>query len=269
MKKTVSLILAVMMLLSCMSITAFATDNNTTEITAVKAAPLSYKIVIPQAVTITEAGVVEIGTPSVETVTGATANTVISYTATGTQLTLENSDKTMATSYYTAYTDATTNTPLTSTAIKVYKNSAVVDPLTKLYVGVTEDDWNAADAGTYTATVTFDFDAKEFQPAYIDGFSVMILRTTGGATNMYNIYTGNKPGKQLTNVAEAVLLKCTAKEITGDSWFAFDDVEINGNEYIMHGNAYSAEPTNLLEQGYIKLETEKQLIEWLGLTYVG
>ena len=133
--------------------------SGTTDITAVKAAaPLSYEMVIPSAVNMTKAGIVEIGTPSVEDVKNATEKTVISYTASGTQLTLENSDKTMTTSYYT---DSTGTTAMPSTAIEVYKNKDLVDPLTTLYVGVTESDWNAADAGTYKATVTFDFAAEE------------------------------------------------------------------------------------------------------------
>ncbi|MDO4813041.1 MAG: hypothetical protein Q3995_05945 [Eubacteriales bacterium] len=133
--------------------------SGTTDITAVKAAaPLSYEMVIPSAVNMTEAGVVEIGTPSVENVENATENTVISYIATGTQLTLEGGTATMATSYYT---DSEGKTPLTDDAIEVYKNSAVIASPTSLYVGVAETDWDAADAGTYKATVTFNFEAEE------------------------------------------------------------------------------------------------------------
>lgn len=136
-----------------------STTSGTTDIKAVKAAPLSYELVIPQSVpTITAAGVTEIGAPSVKDVKNATGKTVISYTASGTQLTLENSDKTMTTSYYT---DSEGNTALTDDAIEVYKNSAVIASPTTLYVGVTETDWDAADAGTYHATVTFNFEAEE------------------------------------------------------------------------------------------------------------
>lgn len=140
-------------------------------ITANVAKPeLEYEIVIPQAVTMNEAGVKEIGAASIDTAAGklknATANTVISYTASGTNFKLKtDSSKTMAATYYSAYTDASTNTVLDSTkAIDVYKNSALVNPLTKLYVGVSQDDWDAAaisNPGTYTATVTFNFSAEE------------------------------------------------------------------------------------------------------------
>ena len=148
--------------------------SGTTDITAIKAAPLSYKLVIPQNVpTITAAGVTKIGAPSVEDVKNATEKTVISYTASGTQLTLENSDKTMKTSYYT---DSEGETAMPSTAIEVYKSKALVNPLTTLYVGVAEDDWNAADAGTYHATVTFNFAAEEKEPeCEVDTETNMVL----------------------------------------------------------------------------------------------
>lgn len=145
--------------------------SGSTEITANIAKPdVEYEIVIPQAVTMDEAGVVPIGEAKID-ITGdklkyATANTVISYTASGTNFKLSTDEsKTMTATYYSAYTDADNNTTLDSAkSIDVYKNSKLVDPLTTLYVGVTQTDWDAAattNPGTYTATVTYNFKAEE------------------------------------------------------------------------------------------------------------
>ena len=170
MKKILSLVLALLMLLGCMSITAFAEEDPYTGSTTITAnvadKRLSYEIVIPQTVTMNEAGVKEIGAASINMEAGklknATANTVISYTASGTDFKLSTDDnKTMAASYYT---DSEGTIALTNNAIDVYKNSKLVDPLTTLYVGVSQTDWDTAartNPGTYTATVTFNFSAEE------------------------------------------------------------------------------------------------------------
>ena len=174
MKKLLSLVLALVMVLGCMTVPAFAEEDpytGNTTITANVAKPdVEYEIVIPQAVTMNEAGVVPIGEAKID-ITGdklkyATEKTVISYTASGTNFKLSTDEsKTMTATYYSAYTDKDTNTVLDSTkAIDVYKNSALVDPLTKLYVGVSQTDWDTAattNPGTYTATVTYNFSAEE------------------------------------------------------------------------------------------------------------
>ena len=162
MKKMLSLVLAAILLLGCLSVTALAEGNQTT-ITAVKVAPLSYEIVIPTEVAqITAAGVYTIGAAKVEKVENANAKTVISYTATGTNFKADGMADMPAT-YYTAYTDETTNTVLTDAPITVYANGAPVadEKLTILSVGISDTDWDAAEAGTYTATVTYDFTAAE------------------------------------------------------------------------------------------------------------
>lgn len=142
--------------------------SGSTDITAIREVqPVAYEIVIPDAVTMTKAGVVEIGAATIKTekLKNATANTVISYTASGTDFALStNASKTVPATYYTAYTDENTNTVLGTAPIVVYQNNALVNPLTKLHVGVSEADWNAAVPGTYTATVTFDFTAEEKEP---------------------------------------------------------------------------------------------------------
>ena len=167
MKKLLALVLALLMVLGCMSLTVFADEpNNVTPITATKPAvenpepevvPVSYEIVIPSEVKITKAGVKEIGKPSVTNVQNAEANTVISYKAVGTQLELESGEA-METTYYKAYTSRANYSLLDDNdSIVVYQNKAVVDPLTTLSVGVSKSAWDAAEAGTYSATITFNF----------------------------------------------------------------------------------------------------------------
>ena len=162
MKKALSLILALVMALG-LTVPAFAAENDksgTTDITATKAAPFSYKIVIPENVTgITAAGVYKVGEAKVTNVVSATDNTVISYTATTTDFKLSTDDsKTMAATYYTE--QAASNT-FPTTAVTVYKNKADAASIPTMWVKIAEDAWNAAAAGTYTATVTFNFEAKE------------------------------------------------------------------------------------------------------------
>lgn len=173
MKKLSVLVLLLIMVLGNMSISAFAEENGkagSTTVTANVPKPdVEYEIVIPSAVIMNEAGVKEIGQAKINTAEGklkyATKNTVISYTASCTDFKLSNDEnKTMEATYYAAYTDATINTVLGPDPIIVYKDSALVDPLTTLYVGVTEDAWITAGMnapGTYNATVTFDFEVGD------------------------------------------------------------------------------------------------------------
>lgn len=156
MKKLFTLVLALIMVLGSMSISVFADENKTT-LTVNIDNPLSYDMIIPEDVTITKSGITEIGTPSVKNIKNAKDSTVISYTVTSTQLTLSGGSKTVATSYYI---DSEGKNAMPDTAIEVYKNNAFVNPLTTLYVGITANDWSAADSGTYTATVTFNFNKE-------------------------------------------------------------------------------------------------------------
>ena len=159
MKKALSLILALVLTMGYSMITLTA-DNNTTTITAVvPERVVSFDMVIPESVSIDSAGIKEIGAPTVANVNNASVNTVISYTATGTDFTMTGKPtKTMKATYYT---DADGKNALASTPIKVYEQNAAVNSLTRLYVGITEKAWNAAEAGTYTATVTFAFSSSE------------------------------------------------------------------------------------------------------------
>lgn len=230
MKKALSLILAVMMLLGCMSITVFAEEpKNITAITATKQAveepepevvPVSYEMVIPAAVTITEAGVKEIGAPAVKNVQNAEDNTVISYVATGTQLTLKDSDKTMATTYYKAYTSRVNYTLLTSDPIVVYQNKDAVNPLTKLYVGVSKSAWDAAEAGTYAATVTFNFSAGGAPcPVSMEGGTVIRVIRKGAETLIAQYYDQVK-----------------YDQLTGQYKLLFTAYDASANLYVSFGN---------------------------------
>ena len=158
MKKFLTLMTAAVLLFGCVNITAYADDahKGTTTITATVAA-VAYEIVIPENVSMTEPGVVEIGAPSVTNIQNANAKIVISYTAEGTDFALTGGSETMTATYYS---DAEGKTVFPATAVEVYKNKALVDPLPKIYVGVSEDDWYTATPGTYTATVTFDFNSS-------------------------------------------------------------------------------------------------------------
>lgn len=161
MKKALSLILAVMMLFGGMSLSVFAASENvgTTNITAVvPAKETGYTMVIPTGVApITEAGTYLVGTPSVKYVENADEGTLITYTVTGTNFKCDGK-KDLVASYYT---DASATKPLSEEAITVYENNKLADPLTDIYVKVTDRDWNAAEAGVYNAALSFAFDRTE------------------------------------------------------------------------------------------------------------
>lgn len=135
--------------------------SGTTEITATKAEPeLKYTIVIPTNVAeITNFGVYEVGQAKVTGVTGATDKTVISYTATTTDFKLSTDEnKTMTASYYT---EETAENAFPTTAVTVYEKEGDAASIPTMWVKIAEDAWNAAENGTYKATVTFDFAAEE------------------------------------------------------------------------------------------------------------
>ena len=156
MKKILSLVLALVMLLGCMSVTAFAATDNTTDITLTVAKELTYDMVIPEAVSIDAAGVYAVGQAKVANVKNATDKTVISYTATTTNFKSEGKSDIPA-SYYT---DAQGDAAFPTTAVEVYKNKTDAASIPTMYVGISEAAWNAAENGTYTATVTFNFEVK-------------------------------------------------------------------------------------------------------------
>lgn len=158
MKKFLTLMIAAVMLLGCVNVTAYADENHrgTTLITAV-VAPVAYEIVVPQTVNMTEPGIVEVGAPSVKNVTGAFTSTVISYTATGDEYFVATGKSTKMKASY--YSDSTGTTPFPTGAVEVYNNQSLVSPLPVIYVGVSEADWLAAEAGQYEAKITFDFNS--------------------------------------------------------------------------------------------------------------
>ena len=50
-----------------------------------------------------------------------------------------------------------------TTAVTVYENKADAASIPTMYVGISESAWNAAENGTYTATVTFNFSSEEVE----------------------------------------------------------------------------------------------------------
>ena len=211
MKKTLSLILAALMLTGTLAVSAGATSiselsgfiqnaansgeaasesaseteadkTGSTSITATVENALEYEIVIPEAVTMTTYGVKEIGAAKVENVKNAKDSTVIFYTAEGDANFVMTGDtsKTMAAAYYT---DSTGSTALVSTAENVvYENNADADPLTTLYVKVEQTVWESAENGTYTAQMNYAFDDKEEETETASGISTVgdILNTVAG-----------------------------------------------------------------------------------------
>ena len=125
---------------------------------------LTYDMVIPEDVTnLNAAGVHSVGQAKVENVKNATEKTVISYTATTTDFKCEGKTDIPA-SYYT---DAQGAAAFPTTAVKVYENKKDAENIHTMYVGISETDWNAAENGTYTATVTFNFSAEEVEKVTI------------------------------------------------------------------------------------------------------
>ena len=136
--------------------------SGSTTITATKAEPFSYEIVIPTDVAeITAAGVYQVGQAKVTNVISATDSTVISYTATTTDFkhSTDNS-KTMAATYHT---EKTAENAFPTDAVTVYENNADAASIPTMWVKIADSDWNAAEAGTYHATVTFNFSAEEVE----------------------------------------------------------------------------------------------------------
>ena len=166
MKKALSVILALVMALS-LSIPAFAAENDksgSTTIMATKAEPeLAYTIVIPTATTLDDekhANVQLGGEEGVASITVTTGNskTNVYYTVDLTNATLTDGTNTITTTY--AYAQGGDYSALTGdTKVTVYEGGTVKDST----IQVTADDtaWAAAPAGTYTASVVFNFVAEE------------------------------------------------------------------------------------------------------------
>ena len=160
MKKTLALILAIVMALGCMSITAFAAENEA-EITAeITAADFGYTMVIPTATTLTEANHENVllgtdGKVSIKDIKHPTDKVNVVYTVDLSNGNLTDGTNTIGATYKYkqganefAAIDGTTK-------VTVYANKTVTDSLVN--VTANKDQWNAAPAGTYNASVTFNF----------------------------------------------------------------------------------------------------------------
>ena len=183
MKKTLSLILAVIMLLGCMSITAFAADNQTTITAEITAADFGYEMVIPTATTLTEANHENVllgtdGKVSIKDIKHPTDKVNVVYTVDLSNGNLTDGTTTIAAIYKYqqganefAAIDGTTK-------VTVYANATVNDS----FVNVTANSaqWDAAPTGTYNATVTFNFAAEEKAEMVTVSFATS---THSGATN--------------------------------------------------------------------------------------
>lgn len=190
--------------------------------------PVSYEIVIPAGITLNQAGRKLVGHPTVINVNDATENTVISYTVTTTQLTLDGSDKIMTTSYYT---DKTQNTPLTDDSIKVYEHKALVNNPTELYVEVTPEDWYKAEVGIYTATMTFNFTSTEGEcPVTLSGTVYRVGNIYKSETVDVEIYTFDASTHVLDveNSCVTTMSKSTFDSIVGSSDYKTGDIFHNG-----------------------------------------
>ena len=164
MKKTLALILAIVMALGCMSITAFAAENEA-EITAeITAADFGYTMVIPTATTLTEANHENVllgtdGKVSIKDIKHPTDKVNVVYTVDLSNGNLTDGTNTIGATYKYkqganefAAIDGTTK-------VTVYANKTVNDSLVN--VTANKDQWNAAPAGTYNATVVFNFEKVE------------------------------------------------------------------------------------------------------------
>ena len=164
MKKTLALVLAIVMALGCMSITAFAADNEATITAEITAADFGYTMVIPTATTLTEANHENVllgtdGKVSIKDIKHPTDKVNVSYTVDLTNGNLTDGTTTINATYKYkqganefAAIDGTTK-------VTVYANKTVNDS----FVNVTanKDQWNAAPAGTYNASVTFNFKKED------------------------------------------------------------------------------------------------------------
>ncbi|MDO4813042.1 MAG: hypothetical protein Q3995_05950 [Eubacteriales bacterium] len=145
--------------------------SGTTEITAVKEEPeFAYTIVIPTATTLNDEAHEDVqlggnsGKASI-TVTTPSAKTNVYYTVNLTNATLTDGTNTITTTY--AYAQGGDYAALTGdTKVTVYEGGTVKDST----VQVTADDtaWAAAPAGTYTASVVFNFATEEAEAEKID-----------------------------------------------------------------------------------------------------
>ena len=230
--------------------------SGNTDITLTVAKALTYDMVIPEDVTnLNAAGIYSVGQAKATNVKNATDKTVISYTAETTAFKCEGKNDIPA-SYYTE--QAATNAFPTD-AVTVYENKAEAASIPTMWVKIAEDDWNAAENGTYTATVTFNFSAEEVEKVTIadilpEGFPTSaILSAWQNNAACYLFVSGDNlcaKGGAETSVPVATVLTptsgdydytCTVSDITWNfsvgenefwrvniSGFTGGDEELNG-----------------------------------------
>lgn len=162
MKKTLALVIAIVMALGCMSITAFA-ENNASVITATLP-KMSYTIIIPSETTLTEDAHADIlmggasGKASITVDAHGSEKETVYYTVDLAKADLSDGDGHTISTSYTYAQDEEYAALTKDTKVTVYTDGKVVDSTLKVTADNTE--WMAAPSGDYTATVVFNF-AKE------------------------------------------------------------------------------------------------------------
>ena len=140
--------------------------SDSIEITAaITAADFAYEMVIPSATTLTDEAHENVllgsdGKVSIANVKHPTDKLNVVYTVDLTNGDLVNGTNTVPTTYGISETaDGTFVTINDTTKVTVYKNKTIINS----FVNVTADDtaWNNAPGGTYTASVTFNFECEE------------------------------------------------------------------------------------------------------------
>ena len=151
------------MALGCMSITAFAAENETNITAEITAADFGYTMVIPTTTTLTEANHENVllgtdGKVSITNIKHPTDKVNVSYTVDLTNGNLTDGTNTITTSY--TYAQGGDYSALTAdTKVTVYTGGQVVDSTIKVTADDTE--WMAAPSGDYTASVVFNFGTEE------------------------------------------------------------------------------------------------------------
>ena len=222
MKKTLSLILAVMMLLGCMSVTAFAEDNGT-NITA-NVPKMSYTAIIPADTTLSETshtGVLlggDNGKASITVDKHGSAKENVYYTVDLTNANLADADGNTITTSYT-YAQGGDYSALTAdTKVTVYTGGKVVDSTIKVTADDTE--WMAAPSGEYTASVVFNFVKEDAAPVIS---SVEDLIPENFPFNGDPRYWPNNAWKNENNRA------CFSYTSMGNPWLVFSDYNGTGD----------------------------------------
>ena len=130
----------------------------------ITAADFGYEMVIPTATTLTEANHENVllgtdGKVSITNIKHPTDKVNVSYTVDLSNGNLTDGTNTINATYKYKQGDAEFAAIDGTTKVTVYANKTVTDSLVN--VTANNDQWNAAPAGTYNATVTFNFETEE------------------------------------------------------------------------------------------------------------